>query len=326
MRQLLLLKSFFVLTIFSFGQSSDYRKLIKKADSLYKSKEYMNSGYAYSEAFKSNGWEGTLTDRYNAACSWALANYSDSSFSQLQRIATRENYINYVHISIDPDLNSLHTDRRWKPLLEMIKNNKDKAEATLNKPLASLLDSIFVQDQKYRQQISRIEKKFGWKSKETQDHWKIIHRTDSSNLAKVKTILDEYGWLGPDLVGAQGNSTLFLVIQHSDQATQEKYLPMIREAVKNRKASGADLALLEDRVALGKGKRQVYGSQVSKDLRANKYYVRPLENPENVDKRRSQVGLPPLRDYVSNWGIIWDVEQYKKDLPLIEQREKSKRN
>jgi hypothetical protein len=63
--------------------------------------------------------------------------------------------------------------------------------------------------------------------------------------------LDKYGWLGADVVGGQGNSTLFLVIQHSDQATQEKYLPMMREAVKNGKAQGSSLALLEDRAALG---------------------------------------------------------------------------
>jgi hypothetical protein len=41
---------------------------------------------------------------------------------------------------------------------------------------------------------------------------------------------------------------LFLVIQHSDSTTQEKYLPLLKQAVKDNRAFGHDLALLEDRV------------------------------------------------------------------------------
>ncbi len=80
-------------------------------------------------------------------------------------------------------------------------------------------------------------------------HWKIINEKDSINLIKIKKILDERGWLGADIIGNQGNSTLFLVIQHSDIETQEKYLPMMREAVKKGNANSSSLALLEDRVA-----------------------------------------------------------------------------
>jgi hypothetical protein len=43
-----------------------------------------------------------------------------------------------------------------------------------------------------------------------------------------------------------------------------------------------------------------------------------LEDPDNVDKKRASVGLEPLAEYASNWGIVWDVEQYKKDLPKLE--------
>jgi len=325
MRNLFLLLSFVIPTLASFGQSKAYYSLVNKADSLFKAKQFERSGYAYSEAFKISGWKGAIDDRYNAACSWAMANYSDSSFFQLDRIATKGNYTDYEYISTDPNLNSLHDDKRWKPLLEIIKSNKDKAEANLNRPLALMLDSIFVEDQKYREQLRGMEEKYGWESREVQDHWKMISKIDSSNLVKVKAILDQYGWLGEDVVGGPGNLALFLVIQHSDQMTQEKYLPMMREAVKNDRASAANLALLEDRVALGQGKRQIYGSQISRDPETNRYYVRPLDNPETVDERRLKVGLQPLSEYVSIWEIKWDIEQYKKDLPLLEQKEKLKK-
>ena len=98
---------------------------------------------------------------------------------------------------------------------------------------------------------------------------------------------------------------------------------MMREAVKNGKAKGKSLALLEDRVALRKRKKQIYGSQIGRDNDTKLYYVLPLEDPDNVDKRRAKVGLEPLADYVNYWQIKWDVEQYKKDLLLIEAKEKA---
>lgn len=324
MKKSLLLIAIITLTNYTYGQSipKEYFDLVKIADSLYNAGDYRNSAFQYAAAFKANGMKGMSNDRYNAACSWALAAAPDSAFFQLEKIVHKANYTNIGHISTDPDLNSLHSDPRWMPLLEKIKQNKDKAEANLNKPLAAMLDTIYMEDQNYRKQIGDIEKKYGRESKEMQNHWKLIIEKDSINLIKVKNILDTYGWLGADVVGGQGNSALFLVIQHSDLPTQEKYLPMMREAVKNGKAQGSSLALLEDRVALGQGRKQIYGSQIGRDPVTQLYYVSPLEDPDNVDKRRAEVGLQPLANYVSRWQIIWDVEQYKKDLPKLEEMEK----
>lgn len=186
--------------------------------------------------------------------------------------------------------------------------------------LIETLDSINIDDQKYRLQIDGIEKQYGWNSEEMTRQIKIINEKDSINLIKVKTILDKYGWLGADVIGSLGSSTLFLVIQHSDLATQEKYLPMLRDAVKNGKAKGSSLALLEDRVAIRQGKKQIYGSQIRRDNETQIYYVLPLEDPDNVDVRRAKVGLQPIAEYVSHWQIKWDLEQYKKDLSKLEEK------
>lgn len=323
MKKIILLLTICNLTNVSYGQSDfaikEYKRLSSKADSLYSAKDYKNSGLTYSSAFQ---FAGTGNDHYNAACSWALANYADSAFSQLNLIS--DFYKNYNHITTDSDLKSIHNDIRWKPLIDKIKQNLDKAEALLNKPLVAQLDSIHNNDQKYRLQIEAISKKYGWESKETKALWKTISETDSINLIKIQTILDKYGWLGTEVIGSKGNSTLFLVIQHSDQKTQEKYLPMMKDAVKNGKAFGSDLALLEDRVLLGQGKKQLYGSQIGRDTKTTPqtFYVLPLADPDNVDKRRASVGLSSLADYVANWQIKWDVEQYKKDLPTIEAKQK----
>ena len=50
---------------------------------------------------------------------------------------------------------------------------------------------------------------------------------------------------------------------------------MMRDAVKMVKAKGSSLALLEDRVALRQGKRQIYGSQIGRDETTNLYFCFP---------------------------------------------------
>jgi len=289
----------------SFAQNNElhtYKSLTRKADSLYLAKDYKNSALTFSIAFKRYHKLAAVRDRYDAACSWSQAHYPDSAFSNLQLIAFNGSYTS-DHIIADEDLVSLHTDKRWLPLLIVIQKNKDKAEVNYNKPLTRELDSIYDDDQSGRLQIQAIENKYGDNSKEMNALWAAMSKSDSTNLIKVVAVLDKYGWVGPDIVGSKGNATLFLVIQHADSLTRDKYLPMMRTAVKNGKAQASQLALMEDRSALENGKKQIYGSQIARDEKTSKYYIRPIEDEPNVDKRRASVGLSSLEDYAQQWGI-----------------------
>ena len=311
-------------SLFSYAQDqAKYAELIEDAWNFYESQEYLKSGKKYSEAFVALGNKGTANDRYNAACSWALSGETDSAFVQLNKITENGSYSNLAHISSDVDLTSLHADERWSTVIEGVRANKEKAEANFDKPLVAMLDTIFQEDQYERRKIAGIEEKHGWDSDEMMAQWAIINKKDSVNLIKVRKILDERGWLGADVIGGQGNHTLFLVIQHADIETQEKYLPMMREAVADGRAGANSLALLEDRVALRKGGKQIYGSQIGRDPITGEDYVLPLTDPDNVDKRRAEVGLGPIQDYISRWGMTWDVEAYKEKLPEYEKMEKN---
>ena len=195
-------------------------------------------------------------------------------------------------------------------------------DPTQKKELASILDTIHQEDQKYREGLDTIYKKYGWDSKETKDVWKIINEKDSINLIKVEKILAEYGWLGADIVGKQGNKTLFLVIQHANLQTQIKYLPMFREAVKNGKAEGGSLATMEDRVLISQGEKQIYGSQLAGDYKTKLYVLSPMIDPDNVDKRRAEVGLEPIAEYLKIFDVTWDVEKFKKRMEEYDAKKK----
>lgn len=302
-----------IFSIFTFAQSTEkYQKLTQQALEFYKNKNFLASARKYNEALALNEGKSFSTDRYDAACSWALANVPDSAFPHLVKLIEDNEIKNYSYFKDDSNLKSLQNDKRWQELLDLIQQKKDEAEKDFDKPLIALLDSIFNEDQKVRFYFEDTLKKHGRESVESKELIKNMHFVDSINLVFISKILDERGWLGSNIVGKDGNHALFLVIQHSNQKTQEKYLPMMREAVKNGNAESGSLAYLEDRVALHQGKKQIYGSQYWTDESTGKDFMFPLEDPENVDKRRAEVGLPPLSDKLKKMEIIWDVEEYKK--------------
>lgn len=309
---------FILITPHLYGQKPEekYATLIKKADNFYRQKNYKISGLTFSMAFKQFPSLVTTNDRFNAACSWALAGVSDSAFRQLQMIAKQDTYANFEQISSERDLHSLHIDKRWKPLIELVKKNRMEIEAKLNLPLILKLDTIFFEDQHNRNKISEIENKYGAQSKEYLKLWETINQKDSLNIIQIKNILDSFGWLGTDVIGERGNSTLFLVIQHADLKTQENYLHMMQNAVKMGNARASDLALLEDRVALLNGKKQIYGSQLIKDTISGKYKFAPIEDPLHVNKRRISVGLEPIEEYGKNFGIELMSKTNQKTIPV----------
>lgn len=319
----LLLSATILLVTLAHAQSADYNKLCAKGIELYYAKQYRESAQTLDRAFAANGGKAKAEDRYNAACSWALAGNRDSAYYHLQRAANDEGYTNYNHLIADSDLEGLRTDPRWTAVCNQVKDNKEKSETRLDKALAAQLKTILENDQKYRKRIDTVQEKYGEGSAEEKELWKTIAYHDSVNEVEVIDILEKRGWPGPEVAGEGGSTAVFLVIQHADIKTQDKYLPMMREAAKRGDARFSSLALLEDRVALRHGNKQIYGSQISMDKEGS--YVAPMIDPDHVDDRRASVGLQPLADYLRLFGLTWDLAEYKKQLPELEKRQAAKR-
>lgn len=313
------MKKFIFLALFAtaftcFGQ--DYNDLIKKADSSYQIKSYKVATEYFAKAIEVN--PDSKKNFYNAACSASLANDKKKSLKWLE-MAIAYGFDNLDHINMDSDLDNIRNDKKFKRIISELKKKTELAEAKYDKPLQKELLEIYKEDQSIRNQYTEAQKKYGYEGKEIDSLGSAMLLKDSLNLIKVIKILDEKGWVGKDKVGQQANQTLFLVIQHSDIKTQQKYLPMMRDAAKKGNAKPSHLALLEDRIALREDRKQIYGSQVGTNPITKKIYVLPLEDPDNVDVRRAEVGLEPLAEYVRYWDIIWNAEQYKKDLLEVEE-------
>ncbi|RZK44428.1 MAG: hypothetical protein EOO59_21895, partial [Hymenobacter sp.] len=272
------------------------------AFAAYTAKNYRESGQLYDQAFALLGAKKAPGDCYNAGCSWALAGEATKAFHDLGR-AVEAGWDNLAHLQTDEDLTSLHADKRWPLLLRRAQATIARAEAQQNIPLKRELEAIYEADQGTRRAIGPLQKRYGAKSPQLDSLFKQMQQQDARNEERVKAIIAQYGWPGTRLVGRTGSMAAFLVIQHSDLASIQKYLPAIREEAATGGLAKANLALMEDRVLVFQDKPQVYGSQVRTNPATGKAEFFPIADEAHVDERRATMGLGPLADYATGFGF-----------------------
>ena len=197
------------------------------------------------------------------------------------------------------------------------------AEASgIDLELRSEFDSILVYDQKWRLLMRDTSDIYGWDSPQMAALWEHQNHWDSLNTLRIEEVIAEYGgYPGRSLVGNSHASTAFLVIQHAPLETQVKYIDMMKEAADAEEVRWSSIALLIDRVNLGLGKKQIYGSQLARNEQTGDYYFSPMENPYKIDSIRATIGLGSLQDYADNWEFTFNVEEHLEIWAEMEQEE-----
>lgn len=206
--------------------------------------------------------------------------------------------------------NKLQPMRVFTVLLFSLLTFYSQAQSRNMDSVVKVLEDVYFSDQAPRAAIDSIGKRYGYNSEEMQRHWKRLHQIDSVNLSVVRSIIDQYGWLGEKETSQKANEVLFLVIQHAELSTQLQYLPVLKSAVSRGKAHAKDYAYLQDRINTSQGKFQIYGSQLYGGSSGN-MHLYPIIDEPNVNKRRKKVGLAPLETYAKEMGLAYKVP--KKD-------------
>lgn len=142
--------------------------------------------------------------------------------------------------------------------------------------------------------ISKLDQE---KQKEYMKLFHDVTNADQENTIWFKEIIEKHGWLTFTMVGKEGAQSAWLLVQHADADPkfQRHCLDLMAKSPRNE-VSLSNLAYLTDRVLLAEGKKQLYGTQFIRLL--GKLQPRPLEDEQNVDKRRAEMGLSTLADYV----------------------------
>ena len=196
--------------------------------------------------------------------------------------------------------------------------NKSKSQETTTKiekteNLIAVLDTIFQTEQIPLQLRDSLIEIYGPESEEMRVQERIGKKNHIINERKVKAILAKYGWPTREMMGENGNLTICNVIQHSDNDTRVKYLPMMKQAVIDGKLEARFLVRAEDRIATETGKLQKYGGQMKYYPETKSFNVWPVYDPVNIDKRRAEIGLDPIADFLKNrFDFKWDLEEQIK--------------
>lgn len=170
------------------------------------------------------------------------------------------------------------------------------AESTDPAALREELLEMLVQDQAVRTGVAPPGD-----DRTTDELFAAMDAVDEHNQARLAEIFNEHGWPGWSLVGEDGSTAAWAIVQHADLdlAFQERGMALLTEAVAAGDASAGDLAYLTDRVLVAKGEPQEYGTQWGGvDADGNPMPSTPIRDEANVDARRAEAGLSTLAEYL----------------------------
>ena len=122
-----------------------------------------------------------------------------------------------------------------------------------------------------------------------------MNKVDGENQRRLEEIVAKLGWPSDKQVGRRASGAAWTIVQHASLSFQQRLLPVLQRAADNGQMDRGLLAFTVDRVRLGEGKPQLYGTQFSESN--GRLVPRPIEDEAHVDERRKEVGLQPIAEY-----------------------------
>lgn len=272
-------------------------------------------------------------ERFRATYSQLFVHYAlESEGIDIKRLLERNDkdslcfYLNLLmkDLSIDALCYRILTDGKYKkafselPCKDLCKKWVDSVSMVPNAQLRDELWDIMFRDQGIRTLFIALPPNTPDSiRKKVREEILLI---DRQNIGRAMQILDVSGkWPGKTLIGEMADQSLWLCLQHADQKPEvaKRYLPMLYEAVQQKRSDPMYYAYLFDRIRMHEGKEQLYGTQTyrKKVKEGNvKHFIVPIENVEEVDKRRLEMGMETISEYLKEMGITWSLQEYKKTL------------
>ncbi|WP_115462195.1 DUF6624 domain-containing protein [Winogradskyella aurantiaca] len=178
------------------------------------------------------------------------------------------------------------------------------------KNLSAILDSIWMKEQLPIRERDSMMDIYGPEHDYLIPITEEIRANHEQNMKRIAQIIDTFGWPSPEQSGTNGNWTICNVIQHDTPETREKYIPIMRQAVKDGKLEARWLVRTEDRLATDKGELQIYGGQMKYYKETKSFNVWPVYDPVNVNKRRAAIGLNTIEEHLKErFDFEWNLEE-----------------
>lgn len=116
-----------------------------------------------------------------------------------------------------------------------------------------------------------------------------IEPIDQANVEALLKIMPKEGWFTISEVGPEASAAAFHIVQHSDLALRKQVLPRLEHLAQSGEIQGTDYAFMFDRVAIGEGRPQRYGTQFR--CREGKQESYPIESVEQAEELRRSLNF-----------------------------------
>lgn len=132
--------------------------------------------------------------------------------------------------------------------------------------------------------------------------YKRLREVDRKNSQALRRFMPVSGWFDDDRFGPEAARAAWFIVQHSPDKDFQA-LALARMTPKGGETAKwrSEYALLYDRVRMGLGEPQRFGSQGQ--CRDGKVQIYPFEDPDHVDERRAKFGLSTLKEYETLLGV-----------------------
>jgi len=222
------------------------------------------------------------------------------SSDSINKLRSRDNLIIDRYVNADGEIK------------ELVLRRATDAEKVLESKLFVLvnaLPSIEFVDIDCKNVSKILQKAYALDQENRQSMAKYNRDTDYQNMIVVASVIENCGESAIKKLNKKDIEAIFFIVQHSDYKQMKKYYPLLKELSEDKKISIGAVVTMQDRILMLEGKPQIYGTQMKMNYETNKLEVYSLENPKYVNKRRNNVGLGPLEDYVKQFGAEFNVPQ-----------------
>lgn len=135
----------------------------------------------------------------------------------------------------------------------------------------------------------------------------LLREVDEGNAAWLRRLIAAHGWPDAGRFGPRASYAAWLIVQHSDDpGLMESVLADVRAEVDRGALEPFCFLSLFDRVALGSGRPQRYGTQASLDGQGV-WRVLPLEDEAEADRLRAGFGMSTVAANLARLQSIYRI-------------------
>lgn len=249
---------------------------------------------------------------YKYACALSVDNsvikQLDSCFKYLNIAIELDTSVTAL---LDPNLIPAREDKNWNAfenkLILMLNTKYNNPYKDIE--YAKALWRLGAYDQAYFNEIGIAGRKLGMRSSVSSAIWRLKFMINEKNQKELEQLVAIKGWPKISEVGEPAAMSAYLVAIHTNDGSQKKYLPMIKQRCEENELPWQRYANIYDRCLFNEKKPQKYGTHTRFNEQTRSEELYPLEDETKVDEWRKELGLEPLSEYLARYNIKFQPKQ-----------------